>query len=161
MAWLWLMTERLTGIMIHIACSVKNIWIAINIFQSLLNYNPHIFLFSALQGVLEGALRLLVELAACANMSDCKSPAPVRHGSWVTVCVSCVFYLSSRSSSDPSSSSFLYRCVRGEGWSRIRRLLCRATFLCNAEEPHSYLSLSLHLLELATSHFTSDPSINS
>lgn len=35
------------------------------------------------------------------------------------------------------------------------------SWLGNAEEPHSYLSPFLHLLELATSHFTGDPSINS
>lgn len=121
------------------------------------------FPFSALQGVLEGALLLLLKLTACANMADCKSPAPVRPGSWVTVCVSCVFYLSSRSGCYPSSS-FLLCCVKGGGscFGRSYQEAPRwATFLCNAEEPHSYSSPSLHLLELATSHFASDPSINS
>ncbi len=103
------------------------------------------------------------KLTACANMVDCKSSAPVHPRSWVTVCVSCVFYLSSRSGGNPSPS-FLYYCDRGEG-SIFGHLYQKAprweTFLCNAEDPHSYLSLSLHLLELATSHFASDPSVNS
>lgn len=36
-----------------------------------------------------------------------------------------------------------------------------AACLRNAQEPHSYLSPSLHLLELATSHFAGDFSVNS
>lgn len=140
---------------IYIAHSVKNMPIAIHI-------STYISLLS-IAGVFVGAFLLLLKLTALANKADCKSPAPVRSGSWVTVGVSCVFYLSSRSGGY-LSSSFLCDCHKGEG-SRFGLLHQKAprwvTFLCNAEEPHSYLSPSLHLLELATSHFARDPSINS
>lgn len=100
----------------------------------------------------------------CASMADVKSPAPVPHGSWVTVCVSCVF-LTCRQRAAAMLLPLSSTTASGEKVRLFGRLYQKAprwvTFQCNAEEPRSYLSLSLHLLELATSHFASDPSINS
>lgn len=130
----------------------KNMLLTIIIFTSQCNYS-HIYFPSQCGRCFDGAV-------ACANMADCKS---LRPESWVTVRVSCVFYLSSGSDSYPSSSH-CERSSRGTGYSLAclhQRTPRWVSWLGNAEEPHSYLSPFLHLLELATSHFTSDPSINS
>lgn len=58
--------------------------------------------FTSQHGSTLGSLLLLIKLTSFANMADSRSP--VCPGSWVTVCVSCVFYLSSSGGWHPSSS---------------------------------------------------------
>lgn len=57
--------------------------------------------FTSQHGRAFASLLLLIKLTSFANMADSRSP--VRPGSWVTVCVSCAFYLSSSGGCHPSS----------------------------------------------------------
>lgn len=102
----------------------------------------------SIAGVLVGATLLF---KAWANIANCKSVAPLYPGSWATLCVSCVFYLMSRSGCFPSPSIWEQLFLSSAGW--------RASVM-----PRSPSAIHLHLCTFWNwqhPHLSSDPSINS
>ncbi|TNN30499.1 hypothetical protein EYF80_059349 [Liparis tanakae] len=100
-------------------------------------------------GPIAGVLDL--NLRACANKADVNVSSP--SALWELEADAILLPLSSPAATEDTVAAPAARVRRGSAPG--------GTFLRDAEEPRGYLSPSLHLLELATTHFTRDPSINS
>lgn len=95
--------------------------------------------FTSQHGRAFASLLLLIKLTSFANMADSRSP--VRPGSWVTVCVSCAFYLSSSGGCHPSSA--LRQGRRLVSWKRVSDgcMLGDIPLKCWGA-PHLFISIS-------------------